>query len=73
MAIAHYQTQTMKPSSKDETVHRAALTKHNRPVGTIRPSESEVVELWGAMRGTVTVLPGTDLTAPTGETWKAES
>jgi hypothetical protein len=27
---------------------------------------------WGCMAGTVTILPGTDLTAPSGETWNAE-
>jgi hypothetical protein len=27
---------------------------------------------WGCMAGTVTILPGTDLTAPSGEIWKAE-
>jgi len=28
---------------------------------------------WGAMRGSVTVRPGSDLTEPTGEEWNAES
>ena len=27
---------------------------------------------WGYMTGTVTILPGTDLTAPTEDTWSAE-
>jgi hypothetical protein len=27
---------------------------------------------WGCMAGTVTILPDTDLTAPSGETWTAE-
>jgi hypothetical protein len=27
---------------------------------------------WGCMAGSVTLLPGVDLTAPTGETWNAE-
>lgn len=27
---------------------------------------------WGCMAGTVTILPATDLTAPSGETWDAE-
>jgi hypothetical protein len=27
---------------------------------------------WGCMTGTVKILPGTDLTAPSGETWDAE-
>jgi hypothetical protein len=32
----------------------------------------ECLDLWGAMRGTVTVAPGVDLTEPTGEIWDAE-
>lgn len=27
---------------------------------------------WGCMAGTITILPGVDLTAPTGDTWNAE-
>lgn len=27
---------------------------------------------WGCMAGTITILPGTDLAAPAGETWNAE-
>lgn len=27
---------------------------------------------WGCMAGTVRIMPGTDLTAPTGEPWAAE-
>ena len=27
---------------------------------------------WGCMAGTVAILPGPDLTAPSGETWNAE-
>lgn len=29
--------------------------------------------LYGALRGTVTITPGIDITEPTGEVWKAES
>ncbi|HZK88735.1 MAG TPA: hypothetical protein VFC56_01175 [Stellaceae bacterium] len=52
---------------------RVLLMKHNRPVAAIVPIENEVTDLWGAMRGTVTIAPGTDLTAGTGELWEAES
>ena len=31
------------------------------------------LDLHGAMRGTVQIAPGLDLTEPTGETWEAES
>jgi hypothetical protein len=37
------------------------------------PLEQEAAELWGAMRGRVTVAPGNDLTQGTDETWEAEA
>ena len=50
---------------------RVLLMKHNRPVAAIVPIDHAPVELWGALRGSVTVPPGTDLTEGTGETWEA--
>jgi len=47
------------------------LTKHNRPVAAIVPIDDDMPDLWGAMRGSVTVAPGTDLTAPVDEDWDA--
>jgi RHH-type rel operon transcriptional repressor/antitoxin RelB len=38
----------------------------------ISENAKEAVDLWGAMRGTVRVAPGVDLTEPTGEIWDAE-
>jgi antitoxin (DNA-binding transcriptional repressor) of toxin-antitoxin stability system len=52
---------------------RVVLMKHNRPVAAIVPIEQDLPDLWGAMRGTVTIAPGADLTAPTGEVWEAET
>ena len=54
---------------------RIVLLKHNRPIAAIVPlndDTSENFDLWGAMRGTVTVAPGFDLTESTGENWEAE-
>jgi antitoxin (DNA-binding transcriptional repressor) of toxin-antitoxin stability system len=54
---------------------RVLLLKRNRPVAAVVPVHCEpgdVQDLWGAMRGTVTVAPGVDLTEPTGEVWDAE-
>ena len=52
------------------------LLKHNRPVAAVVPIEqkgsTKHFELWGAMRGTVTIPPGVDLTDSTGEIWDAE-
>lgn len=52
---------------------RVLLTKRNRPIAAIVPVELESEELWGALRGTVKVTPGTDLTQGTGEIWEAET
>jgi prevent-host-death family protein len=54
---------------------RIVLVKHNRPIAAIVPIREESLDtfdLWGAMRGTVTVAPGVDLTEGTGEIWDAE-
>ena len=52
-------------------IRRLILTRHHRPIAAIVPVEHDVPELWGAMRGSVKVAPGTDLTAPTIERWTA--
>ncbi len=54
---------------------RIILLKHNRPIAAVVPIDDdagETFDLWGAMRGTVTVAPGVDLTESTGEIWEAE-
>jgi antitoxin (DNA-binding transcriptional repressor) of toxin-antitoxin stability system len=54
---------------------RIVLLKHNRPVAAVVPIHEDTeddFDLWGAMRGTVTIPPGVDLTEPTGEIWDAE-
>lgn len=54
---------------------RVLLLKRNRAVAAIVPvndDQGDVQDLWGSMRGTVTVAPGVDLTEPTGEVWDAE-
>ena len=38
---------------------RVVLMKHNRPVAAIVPMEHSAPELWGALRGTVKIPPGT--------------
>ena len=55
---------------------RVVLLKHTRPIAAIVPlseNDEDRVDLWGAMRGTVTVAPGVDLTDPSGEIWDAEN
>jgi antitoxin (DNA-binding transcriptional repressor) of toxin-antitoxin stability system len=51
---------------------RIVLLKHNRPIAAIVPivvDGHEESDLWGAMRGTVTLGTGVDLTEGT---WEAE-
>ncbi len=50
---------------------RIVLTKRNHPVAAIVPLTNKPVQLWGAMKGTVKVTPGVDLTQPVGEDWEA--
>ena len=52
---------------------RVLLMKHNRAVAAVTAVERKPAELWGAMRGTVKVAPGTDLTQGTGEVWEADT
>ena len=54
---------------------RIVLLKRNRPVAAIIPIHNETDEhtdLWGAMRGTVVIAPGVDITESAGEVWDAE-
>jgi antitoxin (DNA-binding transcriptional repressor) of toxin-antitoxin stability system len=54
---------------------RIILLKRNRPVAAIVPiraHDDDPFELWGAMRGTITIAPGVDLTDPIDEEWEAE-
>lgn len=52
---------------------RILLTKHHRPVAAIIPLEGCSTPLWGALRGTVTIAPGIDLTADADEIWEADA
>jgi len=52
---------------------RVVLLKHNRPVAAIVPVEHAPGDLWGALRGTVKVAPGTYLTEGTSEAWEADA
>jgi prevent-host-death family protein len=52
---------------------RVLLTKRDRPIAAIVPIAHEPTELWGAMRGTVKISPGTDLTQGADEIWDAEA
>jgi len=52
---------------------RIVLLKHNRPIAAIISLQDKTdPDLWGAMRGTVTVAAGVDLTEPSGESWDAD-
>ena len=52
---------------------RVLLTKRDRVVAALVPIASEGADIWGALRGTVRVAPGADLTQPTGELWNADA
>ncbi len=51
------------------------LDLSNRQVTFTRGSEQPLrqrTDPWGCMADSITIIPGTDLTAPTGEQWNAE-
>jgi hypothetical protein len=50
----------------DVTARKVTLVRSEGQSGVIKRDP------WGCMAGTVRVVPGTDLTAPSGETWTAE-
>jgi antitoxin (DNA-binding transcriptional repressor) of toxin-antitoxin stability system len=53
-------------------VGRVVLRKRDRAIAAIVPLAQPNASLWGALRGSVSVPPGVDVTASTGEAWKAE-
>src|SRR5579872_3656244 len=61
---AGWRTQDVDLSSGKVTFKRLAPS-----VAVLLSPESDP---WGCMAGTVTILPGTDLTASAGEVWNAE-
>ena len=53
-------------------LRRVVLTKRGRPVAALVPLDEEPRELWGALADIMQPVEGVDLSAPTGELWKAE-
>lgn len=43
---------------------RVVITRRGQPVAEVLPPRTKLPDLWGAMKGTVTIAPGVDLTAP---------
>jgi antitoxin (DNA-binding transcriptional repressor) of toxin-antitoxin stability system len=52
-------------------ISRLVLTKRNKPVAVVTALPQESDEIWGAMKGSVRVAAGVDLTDPIDEVWKA--
>jgi hypothetical protein len=58
---------------EDEISIGVTFFKHNRPFAAIAPLKGEHADVWGVMRGTVKVAPGTDLMKGTGEVWETDA
>jgi antitoxin (DNA-binding transcriptional repressor) of toxin-antitoxin stability system len=43
---------------------KVVITRRGKPIAELTPPEREVPELWGALKGRVTIPPGVDLTQP---------
>ena len=59
------------PADPGNEKPKSDVLAENTRSATVRTCSPSRVELWGAMRGTVRIAPGTDLTQPTGEIWDA--
>jgi antitoxin (DNA-binding transcriptional repressor) of toxin-antitoxin stability system len=51
---------------------RVVLTRHGRAVAALVPCDRSLPDLWGALRGSVTLAEGGGLSG-TGEAWKANA
>ena len=60
---AGWRTEAVDLAGRKVTFQRSA------PPASISPAAKS--DPWGCMAGTVTIMPGVDLTEPTGETWNA--
>lgn len=64
---------TTMPLLSDEAIRSKSYTqKEMEKLLPLAENAKDAVDLWGAMRGTVTVAPGVDLTERVGEVWDAE-
>jgi prevent-host-death family protein len=50
---------------------RVVLTKRGKPVAAVVAISKELPNPRGALKGTVLIPPGVDITEPTGEDWEA--
>jgi len=50
---------------------RVVLTKRGKPVAALVPISKALPNPRGALKGTVFIPPGVDITEPTGEDWEA--
>jgi hypothetical protein len=60
---AGWRTQDVDLAARKVTFQREAQSQE---------SKKQKHDPWGCMADTVTIMPGTDLTAPSGERWNAE-
>lgn len=54
-------------------LRRVIVTRRGKPVAELIPPSTEPPDLWGALRGSVSVAPGVDLARPIAEeSWDAD-
>jgi len=55
---------------------KVVVTRRGRPIAELRPAATEIPDLYGCMKGSVTIPPGVDLTEPVledvPEAWSGE-
>lgn len=69
---AGYQTERVDMASRKLVFRKSAPEAPPPAELAKRDGKALFNELYGSMKGTMTILPGVDLTAPTGELWDAE-
>jgi antitoxin (DNA-binding transcriptional repressor) of toxin-antitoxin stability system len=55
---------------------KVVVTRRGKPIAELRPAATEIPDLYGCMKGSVTIPPGVDLTEPVledvPEAWSGE-
>lgn len=74
---AGYQTERVDMASHRLVFRKAGRAGRDRKSAArskpgMRDGQALFDALYGSMKGTMTIMPGVDLTAPTGEIWDAE-
>ena len=69
---AGFRTERVDLGARRLVFRRVAPAKAPAPARGFEPRPGAITEMRKALRGTMRIAPGVDLTAPTGEVWDAQ-